>query len=75
MYSRQDSGYATFLFTHMFLTMKIDVAFIKAVMGQTQFHRTSNEFEHHFSNIKQTQTCSSICVRTPTPYFWLQTIK
>ena len=30
MYSRQDSGYATFLRTHMFLTMRIDISFIKA---------------------------------------------
>ena len=29
--------------------------------------------EHHFSNIKRTQTFSSIGDRTRTPYFWLRT--
>ena len=45
------------------------------VMGQTPFYRTSNEPEHHFLNIEQTQTCSSIGDWTRTPYFWLWTIK
>ena len=37
-------------------------------MGRTPFCRTSNELEHHFSNIKRTQTCSSIDDRTRTPF-------
>ena len=41
------------------------------VMGRTPFYRTSNELEHHFSNIKQTQTCLYIDDRTWTPEFWL----
>ena len=44
-------------------------------MGRTPFYRTLNELEHHFSNIKQTRTCSSYGYRTRTPYFWLWTIK
>ena len=30
------------------------------VMGRTPFYRTSDELEHHFSNIKQTGMCSII---------------
>ena len=44
-------------------------------MGQTPYYRTSNELEHHFSNIEWTRTCSSIGDRTGTPYFWLRTIE
>ena len=29
--------------------------------------------EHHFSNIEQTRTCSSIGDRTRLPKFWLRT--
>ena len=43
------------------------------VMGQTPFYRTWTEFEHHFSNIKPTRTCSCIGDQTQTPYFWLRT--
>ena len=45
------------------------------VMGRTPFYRTSNKLEHHFSNIEQTRTCSSIDTRTRIPYFWLWTIE
>ena len=45
------------------------------VMCRTPFFRTSNELEHHFSNIERTRTCSSIGDRTRTPYFWLRTIE
>ena len=48
---------------------------IEIVMGWTPFYRTSNELEHHFSNIEWTRTCSSIGDRTGTPYFWLRTIE
>ena len=41
-------------------------------MGQTPFYRTSNELEHHFSNIERTRTCSFIVDRTRIPEFWLQ---
>ena len=41
-------------------------------MGRSPFYRTSNELEHHFSNIERTRTCSSIGDRTQIPYFWLQ---
>ena len=47
----------------------------RLVMGPTPFYRTSNELEHHFWNIEQTRTCSSIGDRTGTPYFWLWTIE
>ena len=43
------------------------------VMGGTHFHGTLNEFEHHFSNIEQTPTCSSNSDQTQKPYFWLRT--
>ena len=43
------------------------------VMGRTPFYRTSNELEHHFSNIERTRTCSCIGDRTRTLYFWLRT--
>ena len=42
-------------------------------MGRPPFHRTSNKLEHHFSNIEQTRTCSSIGDWTGTPYFLLWT--
>ena len=36
------------------------------VMGPTPFYGTSNELEHQFLNIEQTQKCSSIGDRTQT---------
>ena len=41
------------------------------VMGRKPFYRTKNELEHHFENLKQTRTCSTIDDRTQTPIFWL----
>ena len=35
--------------------------------GRTQFYRTSNGYEHHFSNIERTGPCSSIGNWTGTP--------
>ena len=43
-----------------------------AMMDRTPFYRTSNEFEHHFLNIKRSRTCSSIDDRTRTSYFGLR---
>ena len=42
-------------------------------MGQTLFYQTPNKLEHHFSNIKQTRTCSTIGDRNRTPNFWFHT--
>ena len=39
--------------------------------GSNTFYRTSNELEHHISNIEPTQTCLSIVNQTRIPYFWL----
>ena len=55
--------------------MYVSSIYLKLVMGQTPFYRTASELEHHFMNIKNTWTCSSIGDRTQTPYFWLRTIE
>ena len=55
-----------------FLQLNVFLLFIISnfiVMTQTPFHLTSNKIEHHFSNTKQTRTCSSNVDQTRTPYF------
>ena len=67
------------LLTFFGFTFKVFVKILRVlvrfwvVMGRTPFYRTSIELEHHFLNIKQTGTCSSIGHQTRTPYFWLKT--
>ena len=46
---------------------------LQLASNQSPFHRTSNGLLHHFSKIKQTQTCSSFSTWTRTSYFWFRT--
>ena len=50
-----------------------DFWYFDLVMDRTPFYQTSDELEHHLSNIERTWTCLSIDDRIWTPEFWLWT--